>query len=519
MICNQAFAVVRQVLLLTLVASSAQDKLPIPPAEDQAKALDLIKEVYGQEWEEATTSKDRQALAVKLLQRAKESADDDANHYMLLHVAQNLAAQAGDAELAFKAIEAMAAKYDVDAYRLKGSALSGAAKSASTAQSVTAARLSLALIDEAVDRDDFVAARFLGGLATDAARKGRDLPLVAQIVERNREVEEVAQSFADIQDALAALKSNPVDPDANLAVGKYHCFLKGNWNRGLPMLALGSDGKLKELAVKDLKSVEGSDELVALGDGWWDLAAASEGMTQKQLQERAAVWYRKALPGLSGLVKDRVAMRLGSLRGSTPSKVGDDALPKDEWISIFDGRSLKGWEADQNGHVWSVIEGAIVGRGRPDEVSHLYSQQQFTNFELRADVQINAGGNSGVYFRAHPFRVDRSSIIADGYEVQIIGSNVGRAGGARSGSLIISGRKQKDLRKTIPVNRNVIADGRWFNLHLLVQDNRFVVTIDGHHINTFADPNWVYRSGRLALQHWWADTFVSYKNIAVRPLP
>jgi formylglycine-generating enzyme required for sulfatase activity len=304
----------------TFQLAFAQDKLPIPPAEAQAKALTLIKEVYGQEWEAAKTSAQRQVLAAKLLQKATESTDDDASHYMLLHVAQNLASQAADAELAFKAIEAMAAKYDVDTYRLKGSALSGAAKSATTEQSVTVAKLALALTDEAVERDDFVGARFLGGLALDSARKGRDVALVKQIVERNREMEEVAQAFVAIEDAQATLKSNPVEPDANLAVGRYHCLVKGNWERGLPMLALGSDSTLKELAVKELKGVSETDRQVALGDAWWDLAATSEGVAQKQLEGRAGLWYRKAMPGLSGLVKDRVEKRV---IGETPALTED----------------------------------------------------------------------------------------------------------------------------------------------------------------------------------------------------
>lgn len=309
------------ILLYLLIGASsqpafsapAQDKSPMPPAEAQAKALALVKEVYGQEWEAAKTSAQKQALAAKLLQKATETTDAT-DRYVLLDVARGMAAQAGDAELAIKAIEAMSARYEVDAYRLKGAALAQAAKEASSAQSVAVAKLSLALIDEAVGRDDFVAAKYLGNIAVDAARKGRDTALAKDIVARNREIEEIGQAFAEIQDAWATLKQLPVDPDANLAVGRYYCLIKGNWNRGLPMLALGSDSDLKELAVKELEGATDAAGQVALGDGWWDLAGASEGVAQKQLQGRAAHWYRKALPALSGLVKDKVAGRVDSVQ-------------------------------------------------------------------------------------------------------------------------------------------------------------------------------------------------------------
>ena len=36
-------------------------------------------------------------------------------------------------------------------------------------------------------------------------------------------------------------------PPANLTVGKYYCFQKGDWEKGLPMLALGQDETLKAL--------------------------------------------------------------------------------------------------------------------------------------------------------------------------------------------------------------------------------------------------------------------------------
>ena len=52
----------------------------------------------------------------------------------------------------------------------------------------------------------------------------------------------------------------------------------------------------------------------------------------------------------------------------------------DGWISLFNGQTLDGWEADRNPHVWSVIGGAIVGRGRSSESSHLFHRAEFKDF-------------------------------------------------------------------------------------------------------------------------------------------
>jgi len=68
------------------------------------------------------------------------------------------------------------------------------------------------------------------------------------------------------------------------------------------------------------------------------------------------------------------------------------------WISMFDGKTLDGWKAGDNPESWSVKDGKIVGDG---ERSHLfYMLRECENCEFKAEVKINHGGNSGMYFRA-----------------------------------------------------------------------------------------------------------------------
>jgi len=341
MIYSRSFLHVRQALIMVVLvlapnSTPGQDNTPVPSEAAQQQALGLIKEVYGDEWKNAETSAQKQALATKLLKAAGESTDNN-NRYALLKVARDVATQAGDAELAFKAIDAMTSRYDVDTYKLKGTALSQAAKSAESQKHSTAiAERALVLFDQAVVKDDFVVAKYLGKLALDAARKGRDGQLVKRVVARNKEVEELAEAYAQVAHALVTLKEIPDHPEANLAVGKYHCFVRGDWDRGLPKLALGSDEPLKKLAMMELGDMTGPAERVALGDGWWDLASANEKAVRERILERAVFWYRKALPWVSGLVKDKVEKRIGEstnvrsnshivkhVPGGAPSSDGD----------------------------------------------------------------------------------------------------------------------------------------------------------------------------------------------------
>src|SRR5207253_211267 len=53
---------------------------------------------------------------------------------------------------------------------------------------------------------------------------------------------------------------------------------------------------------------DAKDQL-ALADAWWDHAAKQPEATMLRLQERAAVWYERALPSLAGLNRTKAQKR------------------------------------------------------------------------------------------------------------------------------------------------------------------------------------------------------------------
>ncbi|MFP4381892.1 MAG: family 16 glycoside hydrolase [Candidatus Sumerlaeia bacterium] len=62
-----------------------------------------------------------------------------------------------------------------------------------------------------------------------------------------------------------------------------------------------------------------------------------------------------------------------------------------DWISLFDGKRLKGWKANESAETWSVEEGVIVAKG---PVSHLYyvgddekKPRTFSDFELKLEAR------------------------------------------------------------------------------------------------------------------------------------
>jgi hypothetical protein len=174
----------------------------------------------------------------------------------------------------------------------------------------------------------------------------------------------------------------------------------------------------------------------------------------------------------------------------------------DGFISLFDGRTLTGWTAEQNPGFWSVRNGALVGRGRSGSYSYLFHQSQFSDFELVADVKINRDGNSGLFFRAFP-----GSRSPAGFEIQILGSAMHGTGG------------MGDLHDRVRARTNPVQDDVWFTMHLIAQGSHITLSIDGTAVLNCDSTD--YRTGHICLQ-WWgnegADTEVWFRNIRVRPL-
>ena len=90
-------------------------------------------------------------------------------------------------------------------------------------------------------------------------------------------MQRIQEDFAATADARAALEKNRDDAAANLAVGKFYCFSKGDWEKGLPLLARGADAALKSVAEKEQANPNTAEERLGLADQWWQLADGRRG--------------------------------------------------------------------------------------------------------------------------------------------------------------------------------------------------------------------------------------------------
>jgi len=185
------------------------------------------------------------------------------------------------------------------------------------------------------------------------------------------------------------------------------------------------------------------------------------------------------------------------------ARAADDS----KWVPLFDGKSLEGWEKVGNQEsVWEVKDGAIQGSGVPSML--VCTKGPYKNFKYRAEIKINDGGNSGLYFRT-----TRKPGFTDGYEAQIDSTH---RDPIRTGSLY----------GFCHVYKQLVKPDTWFTYELEVRDDvwrgrkmtRIKITVDGNELYEYLDFEQTFKNGHFAFQQHDPGSKVSIRKVEVLPL-
>ncbi|TVS20851.1 MAG: hypothetical protein EA424_01875 [Planctomycetaceae bacterium] len=295
--------------------SVAQQKSPVPDAGAQQAAKKMAGEIYGGRFALANTADEKTALAAEMIAAGLKIESGSADQFVLLDIAREIAAGAGDAATAMSAVKELAERFDVPAVTMAADTLLIVARQAGTSiQRRALAEASVDVIGKLAEAEQYERAVRLCEAAHEAAQQSGEFKLSSELSARLPELRRAHQEFQRYRDALAVMEDDPTDPAANLAAGRYLCLVKSDWDRGVAMLALGSDEPLKAVAVLELQGAESAEEQAAIGDAWWDVAETKEGDERDILRLRAAGWYRQAAPQLAGsLAGLRIKQRLEEL--------------------------------------------------------------------------------------------------------------------------------------------------------------------------------------------------------------
>jgi hypothetical protein len=178
----------------------------------------------------------------------------------------------------------------------------------------------------------------------------------------------------------------------------------------------------------------------------------------------------------------------------------DDDKKKDEkWVSLFDGKTLGGWETYDGKGDWKVEDGVIVGSG---PASHLFSPRgDYKNFKYRAEIKINDKGNSGMYFRT-----EKGPGFPKGYEAQV---NSTHTDPVRTGSLY----------NFVAVKEMLVPPDTWFTQEVEVVGNHIVIKVNDKTVVDFVDDKNTHSSGHFAFQQHDPGSKVQVRKIEVLELP
>ncbi len=194
--------------------------------------------------------------------------------------------------------------------------------------------------------------------------------------------------------------------------------------------------------------------------------------------------------------------------------VGFSTPQDNEWVSLFDGKTLDGWRASEHPGTFSVEDGKIVVHGPR---AHLFYEgpvenHDFKNFEFKAQVMTTPGSNSGMYVHT---RYQEEGWPGQGYEVQVNNSHT-------------DWRRTGSLYGIDDVKEQVVPDNEWYTEHIIVRGKSVTVKINGKTVVDYTEPDNLERkegdearrlsSGTVALQGHDPDSKVYYKDIMVKPL-
>ncbi len=285
----------------------------VPSDIEQRDTLKLVQQLFREEFKKTTTSAQKLAIVHKMLKAADET-ENLVEQFVLWRIARDIAAGAGDADATIKAIDRIDAVFEVDALAMKLVALRKvtiAATSKGQRASVGEALLNVA--QEGVDAGRVEIASPSVTSARTILSEFRSKEQFARLNDLSKAIVVLTSLQTELQVGQATLQRDPTDLSANRIVGRYRCLILDDWVSGLPLLVRGSGGPLQRLAKQELAEPDEASEQVVLGDGWWQQAETETEPLRKKMRDRAAHWYSRAMPELTGLAMLKTKQRLKEL--------------------------------------------------------------------------------------------------------------------------------------------------------------------------------------------------------------
>ncbi len=185
-------------------------------------------------------------------------------------------------------------------------------------------------------------------------------------------------------------------------------------------------------------------------------------------------------------------------------------------VSLFDGKTLAGWEGDTE-KTWKVEDGAIAGGSLETTVPRnefLCTTKTYENFELKVTFKLTgdkAKANAGIQFRTK--RIPKHHEVS-GYQADV--------GQDYWGALYDESRRNKVLaRPAKDVIEKLVKHDDWNEYVIRCEGPRVRLWLNGTlTVDYTENDDKIERSGTIGLQiHGGAKAKVYYKTITIEELP
>ena len=172
------------------------------------------------------------------------------------------------------------------------------------------------------------------------------------------------------------------------------------------------------------------------------------------------------------------------------------------WKPLFDGKTLKGFGVVQGFANYYVENGAILGRtaeGSPN--TFLATYDKFADFELKFEVMVDEGLNSGVQIRSHSRDFGSRRYFGPQVEIE---TSPGQSGWIYGEGLNTGWISKEPTSKDKSINQhNFVKNGDWNEFHIIAKGDTITTFINGNQVTQLKLPRTIHRenpSGSIGFQ-------------------
>ena len=188
-----------------------------------------------------------------------------------------------------------------------------------------------------------------------------------------------------------------------------------------------------------------------------------------------------------------------------------------EWVSLFNGENLDGWEQHNGTATYRVEDGVVIGKtsaGSPN--SFMCTKKHYGDFELTFEVKVDDGLNSGVQIRSHS-----KAGLQERPRAWPAGRD--RVGARRIRLRLLRGHGPRLDHRRPQAPRQVLKNGEWNKYRVVAKGARIQTFINGEGGRGRKRTRQSYKKGFIGLQvhgikRGTGPFEVRWRNIKIREL-